>query len=95
MSQEKPIDTSLPAHVKDQIEPRYLGLVQAEIGTLTTNYFMLQAQLEAITLQRAYELELIEGLKKRAFDAEDNVKILQEQLREALAKQVPRTKRRS
>jgi chromosome segregation ATPase len=75
-------NTILPPNVEDQIQSRWLGLVQTEMGVLQTNLFNMQARLEALMLERAVHLNTIDNLKLRVTRAEEDLQKLQQQWHE-------------
>lgn len=53
------------------IQSRWLGRMQTEIGVLSTNLMLVQIQRDALAAKVAADAELIEALKARCQAAED------------------------
>ncbi len=53
------------------IQSRWLGRMQTEIGVLSTNLMLVEIQRDALAAKVAADAELIEALKARAQAAED------------------------
>ena len=67
--------------VEADIQSRWLGRMQQEIGVLHTNIMLLEIQRDALVAKSTADGELIEALKARCPAAEDANKELKAQLR--------------
>ena len=65
----------------DDIQSRWLGRMQTEIGVLSTNLMLVEIQRDALAAKVAADAELIEALKARAQTAEDANRELKARLR--------------
>jgi len=63
------------------IQSRWLGRMQTEIGVLSTNLMLVEIQRDALAAKVAADAELIEALKARAQAAEDASRELKVRLR--------------
>ena len=64
----------------DDIQSRWLGRMQSEIGVLATNLMLAEIQRDALAAKVAADAELIEALKARIQAAEDANRELRQQI---------------
>ena len=64
----------------DDLQSRWLGRMQSEIGVLATNLMLAEIQRDALAAKVAADAELIEALKARIQAAEDANRELRQQI---------------
>lgn len=73
------VNPNLSAQAEFEIQQKFTSAVQLELGVLKSTVLMMEQRVQAHLLQRVTDLQLIEGLKARAFAAEDKMRELYEE----------------